>query len=184
MDRFSILFDRATPFVKKALSMPVAAQLLFLSGIGSVAFALTMQMGFNVPPCDLCIWQRYPYGVVAALSLLCFAWRPYKRQTVILLALCALTFLVSAGFATVHSGVERHWWESPLACMGEEIKGDSVEDLRRALLSSESPPCDEIPWTLCGLSMANWNIVASLALAFFAAAAAKLAAKNGKQRSQ
>jgi len=181
MSPCSRLWILAGPLIEKALSMPFSAVLLLLSGVGSVGFALTMQWGFNVPPCDLCIWQRYPYGVVAAVSLLCLSWRPYRRQTVILLGLCAITYLVSTGFAIVHTGVERHWWESPLTCMGPSLQGSSLEELRQALLQTKDVPCDEIPWAIFGLSMANLNVAGSLALAFFAAAAATTYSRDRKK---
>ncbi len=150
----------------------MAAVLLFVAGGGSLAFALIMQWGFNVPPCDLCYWQRAPYGVVAFLASLALVWRPYRRKTTLLLGLCSLVFLVSTGLAILHTGVERHWWESPTTCTAESLQGASIEEMRLALLETESPPCDEIPWAIFGLSMANLNIAASLVLAFFAAMAA------------
>jgi disulfide bond formation protein DsbB len=161
------------PLVDKILSMPLVSVLLFVSGAGSLAFALTMQFGLGVLPCDLCVWQRYPYGIVGVLALLCLSWKPYRRQTVVLLALCALVYLVGTGFAIVHTGVERHWWASPLDCLAPKLQGETVEDLRKALLQTQDVPCDEIPWSIFGLSMANLNVGASLALAVFAAWAAR-----------
>lgn len=166
------------PLIDKALTMPYSAAFLLLSGVGSIGFALTLQWGFDVPPCDLCIWQRCPYLAVAVFSFICLLWRPYRRQTTVLLYLCALTFIAGVGLAILHSGVERHLWKSPTTCVGEELKGNSIEEIRKALLESKEVPCDEIPWAIFGLSMANLNIAGSIALAFFAVLAARTHSKK------
>jgi len=149
----------------------MAAKLLLVASVGSLVFALIMQWGFNVPPCDLCYWQRAPYGVAAVLASLALVWNPYRLNTTLLLGLCSLVFIVSTGLAILHTGVERHWWESPTTCTAESLQGASIEEMRLALLETESPPCDEIPWAIFGLSMANLNIAGSLVLALFAAMA-------------
>ncbi|MDD3370666.1 MAG: disulfide bond formation protein B [Alphaproteobacteria bacterium] len=182
MNLVSRLIAWAKPLVDKALTMPLAAGLVCLSGIASLAFALMMQHVFGILPCDLCVWQRYPYGTVVLLALLCFLWKPYGRQTVILLGLCSLIYFGGSALAVVHSGVERHWWKSPTECVGESLnKGSSIEELRQMLLQTENPPCDEIPWQLFGLSLANMNVAWFFVLAVFAALATQKArARIGK----
>jgi len=152
--------------------MPWSARLLVAVSLGSLLFALAMQFGFGIHPCVLCLWQRLPYGVVAILALLAWAWKPYRPQTAFLLGLCSFCFLIGMGLAVFHSGVERHWWLGTSGCAIQPLQGASVDDLREALLHTVTARCDEIVWTIFGLSMANLNIVWSLASAFFAAASA------------
>jgi disulfide bond formation protein DsbB len=158
--------------IEKSLSMPTAALLLLLVNIGALFFALTMQYGFGVSPCNLCLWARIPYASVAVLSFLTLIWTPYRRQTALLFGLCVLAYLIGMGIAIFHTGVEQHWWLGPTSCSAEILQGSSAEELRRALLQIEEPRCDEIPWTIFGFSLANLNIPASFALAVFAFAAA------------
>jgi disulfide bond formation protein DsbB len=40
-----------------------------------------------------------------------------------------------------------------------------IEDLRKQLLGVRFVPCDEIRWSLFGISMAGYNVLASLGLA-------------------
>jgi len=79
--------------------------------------------------------------------------------------------LVGAGIAFYHAGVEQHWWEGPTTCTSQGIAGLSGEDLMAQIMDAPIVRCDEIPWSMFGLSMAAWNGVVSLGLAgmwFFA----------------
>ena len=58
-------------------------------------------------------------------------------------------------------------------CEGAADTGPpSVGDLTKALAKRPPPRCDQIPWSLFGLSMAAWNAILSMALAAFAFRAA------------
>jgi disulfide bond formation protein DsbB len=158
------------PLIEKSLSFPLAAKLLFLVSVGALLFALTMQFGFGVRPCILCIWARVPYGLAAVLAALALAsGKPSRKYASVFLGLCTFVFLAGMGIAIFHSGIERHWWLGTSGCTALPLEGTSPEELRKALLQQTEPRCDEIPWAILGLSLANLNIAASLALAFFAA---------------
>jgi len=175
------LIKKCLPFIEKCLSFPLVAKLLFFINIGALLFALLMEYGFDVRPCILCIWQRIPYAAAAALSLIALVWTPYRRQTILLLTLCSILYLTGAGIAAYHSGVERHWWEGTPSCAAEELKGASPEELRKALLAVEEPRCDEITWSILGLSLTNLNIIAFLGLTAFSALAAARQAQSKRK---
>jgi disulfide bond formation protein DsbB len=94
-----------------------------------------------------------------------FFWQPRP-----MLALGALVLLVGAGLAGYHYGIEQGWFALPAGCAAG---GDatSVEELRQML--REAPPaCDQVRFDVFGLSLAAWNVLASLGLAAFAVYAA------------
>ena len=62
------------------------------------------------------------------------------------------------------------WWALPGGCIAG-VTAESVEELKR-LLAEAPPACDQVGFTFLGLTLAGWNLVASLALAAYAAAAA------------
>lgn len=160
--------------LSKLLPMPQAALLILAAGAGSLGFALTMQYGFGVSPCELCLWQRVPFVSVSLLAIVAVILRPYNQRTRLLLGLSAALLLANAGLALFHSGVERHWWEFHSACTGSPLSHvKSVEDLRQELLNKPVTRCDEISWSILGLSMANLNIAFSFGLAVFAGLAAR-----------
>ncbi|MDE2030238.1 MAG: disulfide bond formation protein B [Alphaproteobacteria bacterium] len=164
--------------MKDPLPMPNAAILLLTASVVTLLFAFVMQYGFGYEPCVLCLWQRIPFAVTALLAAIVWGWRPYEKQTTLLLGLCALAYLAGMGLGIFHTGVEQHWWLGTSGCAVNPLQARSVEDLREALLHITAVPCDKVQWRFLGLSMANWNVPFSLALALFSAAAAAKTAQN------
>jgi disulfide bond formation protein DsbB len=151
--------------MSRLLFPPTAALLLALASGAILLSVLALQYLGDLPPCPLCVWQRWPYVGVAVLGLLGWRWQPR-----VLLALAALVLLVGAGLGVYHVGVEQGWWALPAGCAAG-ASAQSVEELRR-LLAEAPPACDQVSFSLLGLSLAGWNVIASLALAAYAIAAA------------
>ncbi len=135
-----------------------------LGALGLLLGAFAFQFLAGLAPCAMCIWQRWPH--VAALAL----GTPAALAGGPALPLAgAAAELVGAGIAAYHTGVERGWWLGPSSCTGgaANLGGLSGADL----LSTEAPVtivmCDEVAWSLAGLSMASWNGILSLVLAGF-----------------
>ena len=142
-----------------------ASLLLALACAAILLAALALQYVGGLPPCHLCVWQRWPYVALIALGLIGWRWRPQA-----MLGLATLVLLGGAGLAAYHVGVEQGWWSLPAGCVAGGT-AQTVEDLRRML--AEAPPaCDQVSFSLLGLTLAGWNFVASLVLAAFALAAA------------
>ena len=123
-----------------------------------VAFAF--QYGADLQPCELCIWQRWPHAAAAAIAVAAVA--------VTAAALCwagAAAAFTAAGLALYHSGVERKLWSGPSTCAGTPLQSMSGADLLDFTAPAAVPLCDEVVWSLVGLSMAEWNGLLSLALA-------------------
>jgi disulfide bond formation protein DsbB len=137
--------------------------LIALAAGGSLAMllaAFAFQHLGGLPPCKMCIWQRWPHGlaVVAGVLALAVAARPFA----VLGMLAALTTAV-IGF--YHAGVEQGFWEGPATCTSGPVGGLSAEDLMEQIMTAPLVRCDEIPWDLFGISMAGWNGLVSLVLA-------------------
>ncbi|QQS13529.1 MAG: disulfide bond formation protein B [Rhodospirillales bacterium] len=126
--------------------------------------ALAFQHVGGLPPCQMCYWQRYGH-----LAVLAFAWGALlpvaTPARVALLALAGVALLATAGIGAYHAGVEWKWWQGPAGCSATSGVGKSLEELRRMVLGTKMVRCDEIPWSLLGLSMAGWNALISAALA-------------------
>jgi disulfide bond formation protein DsbB len=133
--------------------------LVVIASLASLAVALASQHWGGLQPCVLCIYQRYPYGVAAALGIvgLIVAGRPGLLRTVLLLA--ALAFFVDAGIAAFHVGVEQHWWAGTSECGSVLDLNASPEDLKNQLLNQPVARCDEPAWELFGISMAGYNFL-------------------------
>ncbi len=130
----------------------------------SAAVLLTAYMFEHVGglvPCELCWYQRYAYFAALAVALAALVFYRRGGVTPPLLASAGLVFLVGSGIAGYQVGVELSWFESSCAT---PITGNTIEELRASLLAAPVVRCDEVAWSMWGISMAGWNGLLSLAL--------------------
>lgn len=145
----------------RLIPAPLFCLQMALLAAACLGFALVGQYGFDLHPCELCIYQRIPFGIVIALGVIgALAPRVAIPQT----ALIGITFAINAGIAAFHSGVERKWWEGLKGCSTPDMSG-TIEELLARIQSTAVTRCDEIPWSLFGLSMANYNVLVCAGLA-------------------
>ncbi|MGB0749416.1 MAG: disulfide bond formation protein B [Magnetospiraceae bacterium] len=156
----------------------VLALLLALCA-AALAGAFSAEHLFGIEPCVLCIYQRIPYAVVGALCLIGLVWTGGANWQWLILGLCAFGFLAESGIAIFHMGVEQHWWDGTAECAGSIPVGLSIDELRDMLTQAPPVRCDEIRWTLLGLSVTVYNTVIGLSAAAVAGMAAVLA-KRGR----
>ncbi|CUJ22925.1 disulfide bond formation protein B [Cognatishimia activa] len=137
-----------------------ATLLLTLASATMILAAWGFQYIGGYPPCKMCYWQRYPHfaaivigGLALALKTKIFAW------------LGALAMLITAGIGIFYFGGERKLWDGPSSCSSTSIDGLSSDELFNQIMSAPLVRCDEIPWEMFGLTMANLNALASLAFA-------------------
>ncbi len=149
-----------------------APALLLLGSGGLLLGALFFQYAIGLPPCPLCHWQRWPHMAVVVLAAGALAMGPGALRPW-LLGLIGAALIAGAAIAFFHAGVEQKWWAGLAVCEGA---GDDtpvgVGDLTRAINRRPAARCDQIPWSLFGISMAAWNAILSVALAAIAFRAA------------
>ena len=139
--------------------------IMFVMSAGPLAGAYLSQYGFGYQPCPLCLYQRVPYFVIAGVSILMLLLAA-KSSVPRFLFLCALLFLINAGIAGFHTGVEQHWWEGLEGCQ-DNIVAETIEDLRAKIMATPIARCDEPAFLFLGLSMAAWNAFYATGAAIF-----------------
>lgn len=135
----------------------VPAGLLALC-IVTLATVYASQNWGGLQPCPLCLYQRWPWWIAGGLAVL--AHRPELRHSALMLA--GPTLWVGAGIALYHVGIEQQWWAGPSACSGAATPG-SLDALRAQIFAAPIIRCDEIAWSLFGISMTGYNALLSLA---------------------
>lgn len=136
---------------------------------GAILIPLTLllgALGFQVlgglAPCELCVYQRWPHAIAAGLALLGVLALPRNQGLAKgSLVLSALALGTSGGIAVFHSGVERKWWPGP-GCAASVDPSLSPEDYLKQITEAAVVNCSDIPWSLFGLSMANYNALISI----------------------
>jgi disulfide bond formation protein DsbB len=142
----------------RAIPLALAVFILSVLVIGG---ALIFEYGVGLIPCELCLLERWPWYAAIALSALVLALRqPGLAWAAVLLFV--LLFVASSGIAFYHVGVEQHVFAGPTACTAAPLGGHSAEDLLKSLQATPVVRCDEPQWSLFGISLAGWNLVASL----------------------
>ncbi len=128
----------------RALAFAVPAALLGGAYLGEYAF--------NLIPCEMCWWQRYAHFAALALAAAALL----RPAAPLLTWLAALAILVGGLLGLYHAGVEYGWWQGLTACTSEVLLGD---DPLSAILNAPLVRCDQVQWSLAGISLAGFNFL-------------------------
>ena len=131
------------------------AQILaLLLPVGLLGGAYISQYVFGLYPCEMCWWQRYPHFAAFAFALLSFVVPPRRMW----IALAGLAIIVSGLIGAYHAGVEYGWWQGHTACSATALGGGDPLD---AIMNAPLIRCDEVQWSLFGISLAGYNFLIS-----------------------
>lgn len=153
-------------------------RVLFLVAAAAAALlaALALQFLGGLAPCPFCVYQRYPYLVVMAAGALGL----WLRRPNPALAVMALALAVNVAIAGYHVGIEQGWLALPEGC-SPTWRATTVEELRQQLEAAPAR-CDQVGFTVAGLSLAAWNAVYAAGLLVFAAWAMRPGSAAEKDR--
>lgn len=142
---------KTTPFNLKKLLLLQA-----FAAFGALVVAWVSQYGFALFPCELCMFQRYPYMaiVVVGATVALFAPAKFCKWAAVF---CAALFALDAGIAAYHTGVELDFFAGPTACSGGAASGQTLEEMRAAIMNAPLVSCKQAMGYFLGLSMAMWN---------------------------
>ena len=147
------------------LRAPDALAALATAGCFAILLA---SLGFEhlggLRPCQLCYLQRGAHAAGFALGALALTLHPSALwRWAAACGAVALTF--GAATAFYQAGLEQGWWEGFTACSAPPRFDISPEELIAQLQAGPIVRCDEVQWSLLGLSMAAWNVPLSSGLA-------------------
>lgn len=146
--------------------MPSRRILIALATLGSLGLfggALMFQYIGGLAPCHLCLLQRWPHRIALGIGVVALLVPGAVLQRLLALA-GAVTMAVSTGFGIYHAGVEQKWWQGPTECTSGSIQGVKADDLLNQIMNAPVVHCDQIAWSMWGVSMAGWNAILSAVL--------------------
>jgi disulfide bond formation protein DsbB len=182
-----------TDYLANTLSWARREPQLTAAGIVAVVGALTIggffffQYVMDLPPCPLCLEQRYAYYFCVPLAVLLLLGVNYGGSNKVVIAgfaVIAAFMLWNAGLGAYHAGIEWKFWPGPQDCSGPIDKFGAARDVLQQLQQHISlVRCDQAAIRILGLSLAGWNVLVSLGLAVTAAWGALASLARQKQSS-
>lgn len=128
-----------------------------------MAAVLLSQYWGGLIPCELCLSERWPWDVAIVIAFVATMVGSRAALPWVALLLAAV-FAVGSVLAFYHVGVEQHWFAGPSACTAAAGTPATLDALKAQLLHRQPVRCDEPAWTLLGVSLAGWNLLASVAM--------------------
>ncbi|HTV45928.1 MAG TPA: disulfide bond formation protein B [Stellaceae bacterium] len=144
---------------------------VLLASAAVLGAALLSQYWGGLAPCELCLKERWPWAVAIVIAFV-VAMTGTRRALPWVAWLLALVFAASSALAFYHVGVEQHWFAGPSACTAAAGTPTTLAELKAQLLHKQPVRCDQPAWTLWGVSLAGWNLAASLVMTGISLAAA------------
>lgn len=142
--------------------------IIILASIFALATAFYAQHVMKLPPCEMCIWQRWAYVAVIFFALISVI----STQVGILNKIPAfagmtISLLLVLAISVFHFGVEQKWWEGFTTCSAS-FKSGTIEGFKAQIMAAPVVRCDaEVPF-LFGLSMVAWSVLYSFVLNIYA----------------
>ena len=138
---------------------------IFIVSVCVVIFVHYLEyIGFT--PCQLCIYQRWPWYLIIFLSLISIFYNkkvyPYNKFIIFMI------FVGSAAYAGWHAGIEWAFWEGPTTCATGTNKIESHNNLLENIQNIQSfVSCSEAGFRFLGISLAGYNFISSLIMAIY-----------------
>ena len=152
------------PVLFASLSARIA--LVFGLALAVILVAMLSQYWGGLMPCALCLKQRVAFFLAVPLLALAYIYAPRAPLAMRgLLSTIGIVFLANAGLGFYHAGIEYGWWLGPASCGGGGAPALDTDALFEALQNSSMVRCDAPAFTLFGLSLAGYNVIACLVLA-------------------
>jgi len=82
-----------------------------LGSLGLLLGAFAFQYLGGLPPCKMCIWQRWPHAIAIVMGGAAIA---LQNRTLALIV--GMIVLIGALIGFYHAGVEQGWFEGPSTC--------------------------------------------------------------------
>jgi disulfide bond formation protein DsbB len=144
------------------LSPSGAARLIaLLLPLALLGGALGSQYFGGLHPCEMCYWQRWPHGAAILFAALAFTAPAESSRARNLTLLAALAITISGIIGVYHAGVEAKIFPGFTTCTAMP-KGLTTAEMLEQITHAPLVRCDQVQWSLFGISMAGWNAILSL----------------------
>ena len=129
--------------------------LVVLFSVVALASAFIAEFYFNLAPCKMCLKQREPYYVIIVgftlITILKWQDRIWFYLGVQLISIYGLFYSIW------HVGIENKLLSGPAGCSDGLNITNNASDLKEQILSKPVINCEDVTWSIFGLSAATIN---------------------------
>jgi len=129
--------------------------IFFFLCVVAISSALIAEYFFHILPCQMCLNQRYPYYFIISIFIVFYFIS--KTPNIWLYILSELAVLYGLFYSVWHVGIEQNLLTGPSSCSRKLEKANSVGDLKEQIFNQSIINCNEISWSMFGLSAATLN---------------------------
>ena len=139
--------------------------ILFFLCVVAISIALIAEYFFHILPCKMCLNQRYPYYFIISIFIVFYFIN--KTSNIWLYVLTELAVIYGLFYSVWHVGIEQNLLSGPSNCSGKLEEASSVSNLKEQILNQAVINCNEISWSILGLSAATLNSLLLFLLLLF-----------------
>ena len=139
--------------------------IFFFLCVFAISSALFTEYFFHILPCQMCLNQRYPYYFIISIFIVFYFVN--KTSSIWLYIFTELAVLYGLFYSVWHVGIEQNLLTGPSNCFGKLKEGSSVSDLKEQIINQPIISCNEISWSMLGLSAATLNSLLLILLLLF-----------------
>ena len=128
----------------------------FLS-VAALGSAFIAEFYFNLAPCEMCLKQREPYYIIT-LGFIFIAILRWQTRIWFFLGV-QLISIYGLFYSLWHVGIENQLLPGPSGCSSKLNNTDNILSLKEQILAKPVINCEDIAWSIFGLSAATINSV-------------------------
>lgn len=129
--------------------------LVTLFSVVALASALIAEYFFDLQPCVMCLKQREPYYIIIAGFILVMI---LKLQNKIWFYVgVQIVSIYGLFYSLWHVGIENKILAGPSSCSGGLNISTNTSSLKEQIISKAVINCEEVAWSIFGLSAATIN---------------------------
>ena len=130
---------------------------VFILSTIAISSALIAEYVFNLLPCKMCLYQRYPYYFIISIFIIFYFFQ--KKFNIWFYFLTELAIIFGLFYSIWHVGIEQNLLPAPQSCSGSLKKISSIENLKEQIFNQEIINCNDVSWSIIGFSAATVNAI-------------------------
>ena len=123
--------------------------------LAALTSALIAEFYFNLAPCEMCLKQREPYYIII-LGFIFIAILKWQRRIWFYLGV-QLISIYGLFYSVWHVGIENQLLPGPAGCSSGLNTTNNILSLKEQILAKPVIDCEDIAWSILGLSAATIN---------------------------